>query len=77
MHLLGRVARRTSRRLPGVTTLLLVRHGRTTANGAGVLAGWTEGVSLDDAGRDQVTALAQRLVVPGRDVGVGRGGLNG
>jgi probable phosphomutase (TIGR03848 family) len=44
-----------------VTTLLLVRHGRTTANGAGVLAGWTEGVSLDDTGRDQVTALAQRL----------------
>ena len=44
-----------------MTTLLLVRHGRTTANGAGVLAGWTEGVSLDDAGREQVTALAQRL----------------
>ena len=35
-----------------VTTVLLVRHGRTTANGAGVLAGWTEGVGLDDAGRD-------------------------
>jgi probable phosphomutase (TIGR03848 family) len=44
-----------------VTTLLLVRHGRTTANGAGVLAGWTEGVSLDDTGRAQVTALAARL----------------
>jgi probable phosphomutase (TIGR03848 family) len=44
-----------------VTTLLLVRHGRTTANGAGVLAGWTEGVSLDDVGREQVTALATRL----------------
>jgi probable phosphomutase (TIGR03848 family) len=44
-----------------VTTLLLVRHGRTTANGAGVLAGWTEGVSLDDVGREQVTALAARL----------------
>jgi len=44
-----------------VTTLLLVRHGRTTANGAGVLAGWTEGVSLDDTGRTQVTALAARL----------------
>jgi probable phosphomutase (TIGR03848 family) len=44
-----------------VTTLLLVRHGRTTANGAGVLAGWTEGVSLDDVGREQVTALAGRL----------------
>ncbi len=44
-----------------MTTLLLVRHGRTTANGAGVLAGWTEGVSLDDVGREQVTALAARL----------------
>ena len=33
-----------------MTTVLLVRHGRTTANGAGVLAGWTEGVGLDDTG---------------------------
>lgn len=38
-----------------------MRHGRTTANGAGVLAGWTEGVSLDDTGRAQVAALAERL----------------
>jgi probable phosphomutase (TIGR03848 family) len=44
-----------------VTTVLLVRHGRTTANGAGVLAGWTEGVGLDDLGRTQVAALAGRL----------------
>ena len=44
-----------------MTTVLLVRHGRTTANGAGVLAGWTEGVGLDDAGREQVKALAGRL----------------
>jgi len=44
-----------------VTTVLLVRHGRTTANGAGVLAGWTEGVGLDEGGRDQVRALAERL----------------
>jgi probable phosphomutase (TIGR03848 family) len=44
-----------------VTTVLLVRHGRTTANGAGVLAGWTEGVGLDDTGRTQVAALAGRL----------------
>ena len=44
-----------------MTTVLLVRHGRTTANGAGVLAGWTEGVGLDDTGREQVTALAARL----------------
>jgi len=44
-----------------VTTVLLVRHGRTTANTAGVLAGWTEGVSLDETGVAQVRALAQRL----------------
>lgn len=44
-----------------MTTVLLVRHGRTTANTSGVLAGWTEGVSLDDAGRAQVQALASRL----------------
>lgn len=44
-----------------MTTVLLVRHGHTTANGAGVLAGWTEGVALDEAGRAQVGALAQRL----------------
>ena len=44
-----------------VTTVLLVRHGRTTANDAGVLAGWTEGVALDEAGEAQVRALAQRL----------------
>lgn len=44
-----------------MTTLLLVRHGRTTANTSGVLAGWTPGVGLDDTGRDQVAALAGRL----------------
>jgi probable phosphomutase (TIGR03848 family) len=44
-----------------VTTVLLVRHGRTTANDAGVLAGWTEGVGLDETGHAQVRALAGRL----------------
>lgn len=44
-----------------MTTLLLVRHGRTTANTSGVLAGWTPGVGLDDTGRSQVAALAQRV----------------
>jgi probable phosphomutase (TIGR03848 family) len=44
-----------------VTTVLLVRHGRTAANGAGILAGWTEGVALDDTGRAQAAALATRL----------------
>ncbi|MFC9328159.1 histidine phosphatase family protein [Kitasatospora sp. NPDC057015] len=42
-------------------TLLLVRHGRSTANTAGILAGWTPGVALDDTGRVQAAALAGRL----------------
>jgi probable phosphomutase (TIGR03848 family) len=42
-------------------TVLLIRHGRTTANTDGVLAGWTPGVRLDEAGRAQVTGLAERL----------------
>jgi probable phosphomutase (TIGR03848 family) len=44
-----------------VTTVLLLRHGRTTANTAGVLAGWTPGVQLDDAGTGQAQAVGQRL----------------
>ncbi len=44
-----------------MSTVLLVRHGRTSANSAGVLAGWTEGVALDEAGRAQAAALAARL----------------
>ena len=44
-----------------MTTVLLVRHGRTTSNAAGTLAGWTPGVLLDEKGRDQATALGQRL----------------
>ncbi|HZI97243.1 MAG TPA: histidine phosphatase family protein [Actinomycetales bacterium] len=42
-------------------TLLLVRHGRTAANAGGVLAGRTPGVDLDDTGRAQVSALAERM----------------
>lgn len=42
-------------------TLLLVRHGRSTANTAGVLAGWTPDVHLDDTGRAQAAGLAERL----------------
>ncbi|MET8623463.1 histidine phosphatase family protein [Kitasatospora sp. NPDC004669] len=42
-------------------TLLLVRHGRSTANTAGILAGWTPGVDLDDTGRAQAAALAGRV----------------
>ncbi|NJP45978.1 histidine phosphatase family protein [Actinacidiphila epipremni] len=42
-------------------TAILVRHGRSTANTQGVLAGWTPGVALDETGRAQATALAARL----------------
>ncbi|MGF1648721.1 MAG: MSMEG_4193 family putative phosphomutase [Kineosporiaceae bacterium] len=42
-------------------TVLLVRHGRSTANTAGVLAGRTPGVALDETGRRQVGDLAARL----------------
>jgi probable phosphomutase (TIGR03848 family) len=45
----------------GVPTVLLVRHGRTTANASGTLAGWTPGIALDDVGRAQAQALAERL----------------
>lgn len=44
-------------------TVLLVRHGRTTANASGVLAGWTPGVLLDEIGQSQVNALAERMSV--------------
>jgi probable phosphomutase (TIGR03848 family) len=42
-------------------TLLLVRHGRSTANSAGILAGWTPGVDLDAHGEQQAKDLAERL----------------
>jgi probable phosphomutase (TIGR03848 family) len=44
-----------------VTTVVFLRHGRTTANAGGVLAGWTPGVELDDTGRTQVQAVGERL----------------
>jgi probable phosphomutase (TIGR03848 family) len=46
-----------------VATLILVRHGRTTANTDGVLAGRTPGIRLDDVGEDEVRAIAERLAV--------------
>ncbi len=42
-------------------TLVLVRHGRTSANVAGTLAGWTPGVHLDERGQEQAAAVAARL----------------
>jgi probable phosphomutase (TIGR03848 family) len=44
-----------------VAIVLLLRHGHSTANAEGVLAGWTEGVGLTDAGRDQAVRVAERL----------------
>ncbi|WKU06067.1 histidine phosphatase family protein [Micromonospora sp. HUAS LYJ1] len=43
-----------------MATLLLLRHGRTTANAAGGLAG-RQPVELDDTGRAQADAVGQRL----------------
>ncbi|MEZ0112906.1 putative phosphomutase (TIGR03848 family) [Catenulispora sp. EB89] len=44
-----------------MTLVLLIRHGRTTANSSGVLAGWTKGVRLDERGEQQAGELAKRL----------------
>jgi probable phosphomutase (TIGR03848 family) len=44
-----------------MATVLLVRHGRTTANASGILAGRAEGVGLDDIGRDQAARTGRRL----------------
>ena len=44
-----------------MTTVILLRHGRTTANTGGVLAGWTPGVQLDETGTAQVRAVGERL----------------
>ncbi|VEG56159.1 phosphoglycerate mutase [Mycolicibacterium aurum] len=42
-------------------TVLLLRHGRSTSNTAHTLAGRSEGVDLDDRGREQAAALVERL----------------
>lgn len=44
-----------------MATVLLVRHGRTTANASGLLAGRVDGVGLDEIGRDQAVLTADRL----------------
>jgi probable phosphomutase (TIGR03848 family) len=46
-----------------VPTVILVRHGRTTANADGVLAGRSPGVALDEHGQAQAKQLAERLAV--------------
>jgi probable phosphomutase (TIGR03848 family) len=44
-----------------VTTLILLRHGRSAANAAGVLAGRTPGVELDEVGQAQALKMVERL----------------
>ena len=44
-----------------MATVLLVRHGRTTANTAGVLAGRSAGVRLDEVGVEQAARAGDRL----------------
>ncbi len=44
-----------------MTTVVLIRHGRSTANADGVLAGRAEGVELDDVGREQAYRLGDLL----------------
>ena len=44
-----------------MATVLLIRHGRTGANSDGTLAGRSPGVHLDDTGRDQAKAVADRV----------------
>lgn len=42
-------------------TVILLRHGRSTSNTAYVLAGRSDGVDLDERGREQAGALVGRL----------------
>ena len=46
-----------------MATVILLRHGRTSANATGTLAGRTPGVHLDDVGRGQAAKAAERLAV--------------
>jgi probable phosphomutase (TIGR03848 family) len=42
-------------------TVILLRHGRSTSNTAHTLAGRSDGVDLDDKGRQQAQALVDRI----------------
>jgi probable phosphomutase (TIGR03848 family) len=44
-----------------MATVILVRHGRTTANASGVLAGRAAGIELDQTGIDQSNRMGERL----------------
>ncbi|AKN16886.1 histidine phosphatase family protein [Mycobacterium haemophilum] len=42
-------------------TVIVLRHGRSTSNTAGVLAGRSDGVDLDDRGHEQAVGLIDRI----------------
>ena len=44
-----------------MATVILLRHGRTTANAGGTLAGRLPGVRLDETGREQARLVGERL----------------
>ncbi len=44
-----------------MSTVILLRHGKSTANGSGILAGRSPKVNLDDTGRAQAEKLVERL----------------
>jgi probable phosphomutase (TIGR03848 family) len=46
-----------------MATVILVRHGRTTANASGTLAGRLAGIKLDEAGTGQAARTGERLAV--------------
>ncbi|WP_299572655.1 MSMEG_4193 family putative phosphomutase [uncultured Williamsia sp.] len=56
-------------------TVILLRHGRSTANTSGVLAGRSGGVDLDDTGRSQADVVVERLADVAELVGIVRSPL--
>jgi probable phosphomutase (TIGR03848 family) len=46
-----------------MATVILLRHGRTSANASGTLAGRSPGVHLDDVGRRHAEQAGERLAV--------------
>jgi probable phosphomutase (TIGR03848 family) len=61
MNGVGSIGCRAAAYSSPVAIVLLLRHGHSTANEQGVLAGWTPGVGLTDRGREQAGNVAQRL----------------
>ncbi len=51
-----------------IVTVVLIRHGRSTSNAAGTLAGRTPGIELDEQGHEQAANLARRL----KDISIDR-----